>query len=267
MIITDWKNDIIDLRLNIRFEFLKNYRQKRIVYVSLIAIVLPLLFYLVPLLSGTDLPEQSNDMLSSIMGFTYLVAVINAIFFGGDAINSERHNKTALIIYPMPQRRTIIYLGKLFAQMFTSWITLGFYYATSAAIVVGVYGIESLNEEMLKSYLFVMIYMSALLSIAFFYSSSVKSPPASMMLTFFTLFMLLPIASMLMTSIDVDNSLLISNYSGFITSIFRFPSAQFAPGASNNSDAITIEKGINLSLIYSAVLFTISWFKTINQEV
>ena len=264
-LLREWFEDYRDLWLNFKFEMIKNIRQKRILIVSIIAISLPLLFYLVPLFSDKGLPETVNEFLPSIMSFTNLVIVLNAIFFGADAINTERYNKTALLIYPLPQRRTAIFFGKYLAQLFTSWVMIGLYYLTSTTIIIAEYGIESITIDMLKSIIFASIYMTAMLSIAFFLSSIMRNPAASMMFTFFIIFMLFPIISMLMGSIDVDTSNIITNYSGFINKIFRFPSESFGPPTL--ADDLTIEKGIQLSLIYSFVLTTFAWLFNNKQEI
>ena len=264
-IINNWLNDYYDLYLNMKFELLKNQKQKRILIVGVISIVLPLLFYIVPILANTPLPETVDEFLPDIMTFTYLIVVLNAIFFGADSLNSETYSKTALLLYPLPMRRTIIFLAKYLTQLLTSWFMISLYYATSAVIIAGVYGTDQFSIAWIKSLLFAFLYMAALLSIAFFLSSIVRNPAASMMFTFFLIFMLLPITSMLLNRIDVDSSYIVTNYSSFITKIFRFPSSSFGP--SLESENTTIERGISLCLLYSFVLTIGAWWYNNKQEV
>ena len=56
-LVTDLKRDIYELRYNVRFEVLKNSRRRRFLTVMGLSSVLALLFYLVPLLSGSDFPD------------------------------------------------------------------------------------------------------------------------------------------------------------------------------------------------------------------
>ena len=260
----DWKEDFKTLFLNLKFEMLKTRKQSRLLLVSIIAIAMPFLFYIVPVIAGDPLPDTANELLSSIMGFVYLIMVLAAIFFCGDAVAVERYAKTALLIYPLPQKRTSIFLGKYISQLISSWFIVFLFYATSAAIVIYNYGIDELSEEMAKSILFAMVFMTALLSIAFFLSSIVKTPAGAMMLTFFLLFMLGPITNMILTGIDANTDWIITNYSGLITSVYRFPSQSFGPGAGGSVD---FYEGVSLSLIYAGITGFLSWVFMMRQEV
>lgn len=260
----DWKEDFYTLKLNIKFELLKTISQSRLLLVSIIAVAMPFLFYIVPVIAGDPLPDTANGFLASIMGFVYLIMVLAAIFFGGDAIAVERYAKTALLIYPLPQKRTSIFLGKYISQLLSSWFIVSLYYATSAVLVIYYYGFEELSEEMAKSILFAFVFMTALLSIAFFLSSIVKNPAGAMMLTFFLLFMFGPIINMVLIGIDANTDWIITNYSGLITQVYRFPSQSFGPGMSNSPD---FYEGINLSLIYAGISGFLSWIFMMRQEV
>ncbi len=264
-IFENWKEDFRELGINMKFEFLKDIRQKRITILAIISLILPFLFYIVPIVSGNDLPDKVDSFLPNIMSFTYLITVLNAIFFGADSINSERYTKTALLIYPLPQRRTSIFVAKYLTQLLVSWGMIVLYYGVTATIIYFVYGPESITEDMLKSIFFAFLYMTTMLSIAIFLSSIVKNPAASMMFTFFLVFMLFPITSMILGSIDVDTTWIVTNYSGLISKIYRFPVEIFAPGG--NPEDLDFYKGVWLNILYSGVLGSLSWYFTMKQEV
>ena len=200
------------------------------------------------------------------MSFTNLIIVLNAIFLGGDAINSEKYNKTALLIYPLPQRRTAIFMGKFMAQLLTSWTVIAIFYGTSSVIISIAYRFDSLSSEIIKSILFAFVYMTALMSLAFFLSSLVNNPASSMMFTFFIVFMLLPITSMILAGIDYNTSWILTNYSSIITDVFRFSSSSFGP-PNITSESINFNKGVNLCLIYSLIFTAFSWYYSMKQEV
>ncbi len=263
----DWKEDYYDIWQNIKFEFLKNWKARRSLVAVSISVLLSSLFYFVPVLTGNEFPSDANEFLATSMGLMNYVLILNAIFFGSDAVNGEHHRKTTLLIYPLPQRRSVIMFGKYIVHLLTSWVVIFIYYSVTAVETAGIYGFDAIPNDMLKSLLFSFLYMAALLSIAFLLSALVRNPAVSMALTFFLFFLLLPTLNSLLTMIEADSSWILTNYSGIITKIFRFPSDTFGPRHLRSSNDIDFYEGIRVCLVYMIGSFLGSWILTLRKEV
>ncbi len=266
-LVNDWKADYYDIWLNMRFEILKNLKTKRTLMAIGISILLSTLFYFIPVLTGSDFPADSGEFLSSSMGYVSLILLLNAILFGSDAVNTEHYKKTALLIYPLPQRRSGILIGKFIVQLLTSWFVAAIYYLMVSIEVWSIYGIDAVTTDLLKSLLFSLLYMSALLGIAFFLSALVKSPALSTTLTFFISMMFFPILNLLLSLVDLETRWILSNYSGIITQVFRFPSDMFGPGHIGSSDGFDFYDGVLVCLGYTIISFIGTLILTLRKEV
>ncbi|MHA2168370.1 MAG: ABC transporter permease [Candidatus Kariarchaeaceae archaeon] len=223
-IVNEIKADYFDLWLNIRFEFLKNWKRSRTLVAMGVSVLTSMIFFIIPKITSTDFPEESFEFLANSMGFVYMILILNAILFGADAINGEHYNKSVLLIYPLPQRRMTIIVGKYISQLITSWLVVSLYYGVVALEVWNVYGIDAITEDFLKSLLFSFLYMAVLMAFSFMMSALVKSPAISMVLVFFSILLLFPIIIMMFIFADIETSFIFTNYSTMITKIFRFPS-------------------------------------------
>ena len=220
--------DIKELWINMKFQTLRNFRETKFLISMIVPASFSLLFYFIPLF-GDGFPDEPTEYISTSFAFVGLILIFNALYLGADAINREHYSKTALFIFPMPQRRSIVIIAKYIVQLLTSWLSISVYYGVTIVTFYITYPDASLPSEMLRSLLFSFLYMSAQLSFAFFLSAWLRNPAASMTLTFVGLMIFFPILNRLLGMIDVDTTWIFTNYSSFITSVFRFPSESFGP--------------------------------------
>ncbi|MFW9915147.1 MAG: ABC transporter permease [Candidatus Thorarchaeota archaeon] len=266
-LIADWKEDYYDIWLNIRFEFIKNWKAKRTLIAAGISLVLSAMFYFIISLSGSEFPTESNEFLATSMGFVQFLLMLNAVLFGADSLNSEHHKKTALLVYPLPQRRSVIVFGKFIVQLISSWGVILIYYGITAMEVSVIYGWDHLTLDLIKSYLFSCLYMSALLAVAFFLSALMENPAVSMALTFFLLFLFFPVLNAVFNLIDFDTSWIFTNYSKFIMDVFRFPAESFGPSARfRSAEDLDFYKGVWICLMNVFGFFIGSWILTLRRE-
>lgn len=254
-LVNSLKADYEDLWLNIKFELLKNWKRNRSIIAFVIIIVIALPFYLVPGLTSTDYPDVYYEYLANNMIFVNLILIMNAILFGSDALNGEHYAKTVLLIYPLPQRRLTIIIAKYFSQLFTACLGISIYYLIVGIEVVTIYGTESITSDFFKSMLFSWLYMGTLLAFAFLVSGLVKSPAISVVLMFFSIFLLFPIIIMVFVLTGIRTSWIFTNYSSLITMIFRFPSELSLAGVQTDTNLTPdFVEGIIVCLI-SLILF------------
>ena len=245
-----WTKDTQEFKINFSFEFLKQWKKKRILITIILTFFVSLSFYLVPEIGGGDFPATADEFLKTSMQFVDLLIIFSAMFLGGDSINRESHDKTSLLIYTLPQRRTILIITKFLVNLLLAWIALLLYYFIMAVNVTIIYGYDAIPKEILRSLLFAMLYQIVILSLAFFLSVIMKSPASSMSLTFFSAKIIIPLTSVLLGIIEVNTWWIFTDYSSIITDVFRFPSEVFALKAQNED--LNFYTGVKVILGYSA---------------
>jgi len=168
-----------------RVEFLRNLRRKRLLIFAIIIALVSALVLAVPLFfdgypKGSSLSPYifAQNFMAGISFLTILLAV----FYGGDALVSEFSNKTGYAIFPNPIRRSSLFVGKLFASLLACFLILGSYYIIIAVSMLAVY--STLVIELLYSFLFALLYMSACLGVAFAISALMRSTVSALVLTF-----------------------------------------------------------------------------------
>ena len=210
-------NEIYEIGNNIRFEVVKATRNRKNLIVFGIAVLMSLLFYLIPVLTGTDYPDTARGYISNVMGFASLIMVLFAIFLGADAINREHAEQTDLLIYPLPQSRTNVIISKFLTSMSIAVFALALYYGVVAGTTILVYGEGTIPDGFITSYLYSVLYMTTVMAFAYLLSALFKGTAASMTLTFFGLQMILPILNLLLGLASVDTIWIFTNYTSFIT--------------------------------------------------
>jgi ABC-2 type transport system permease protein len=229
------KNDLVgDFRhtyLSTSLEIRKHLRRRRILITATLALLLPVIFYIVPIALDRDFAETGNAFASTNLGFVNLLIIISAAIFTGDTISGEFENRTGLLLFPTPQRRNTIFVGKFVAALLTTWIAVSLYYLVTCLEIISIYGAAELSIELAHSFLLALIYGASVVGLIFFFSSILKRTITSTLLGFFLLMMILPITSAVLSLAEVDPWFLVTHSAGLITDVFNLPSAGgFRPG-------------------------------------
>lgn len=259
------KQEFYEIGNNVRFQILKNYRQGKFRIIILIPIFINLLLYLVPILSGDDLPENSLTFIASVLDFNALIFLLFALFLGADAINREHTQKTDLLIFPLPQRRSNVIIAKFISQLLTAWFGIVVFYGILSFDVALGYGTDEIPTEMITSVLVSMVYMSTVMAFAFLVSSIIKSTASSITLTFFGIMILLPLLNAVFSVANIDSSWLFTNYQGLITNVLQIQIANQGPFGENTK--VDFEEGI-INLTIQTMVITLSFiYFGIKKEV
>jgi len=115
--------------------------------------------------------------------FANFVIVLSAAFFGGDAISSEFQNRTGYFLVPNPIRRSAIYVGKYLAALIACSIILGMFALIMIGNVLYYFPSAPFPAEFLQSLAFSWVYLIAVLSLAFAFSSLFKSSSISILMS------------------------------------------------------------------------------------
>jgi ABC-type transport system involved in multi-copper enzyme maturation permease subunit len=232
----DIYEDIYNTVINIKFEFMKHVKRKRFLIVIFLAIVTPAIFYIIPEIQNTDFPESVAEFANTNLGFINWLIVISAAVFAGDAISSEFENKTGLILFASPQRRTSILVGKYFAALIATFLGVIIYYMVTALEIFQIYGFNSISLEFNKSLLIALIYTISVFSVIYFFSCVLKRTITSALIGFFLFVMILPIISGVLKNVDIEPWFLLTYSGELIQDVLIVPnSISFGPGRHMNS--------------------------------
>ncbi len=135
--------------------------------------------------------DTLESFASRFVGFASLLVIICATFFGADAIVSEYQARTGYLIFPNPIRRVSLFLGKFGASMTASILVLSVFYGAAAAL--SFISVGGLDKNFMLSFAFALEYMLAVMAIAYLISTVMKGTTGAIVLTFFLLFLILPI--------------------------------------------------------------------------
>lgn len=255
-------SDLRDMWLSAGFEIKKHIRRKRL-YIALgLAVAIPFLFYLVPILSGGDFDDTAVDFASSSLGFVNILIIISAAIFVGDAISGDFEKKTGLLLFPTPQRKTSIFIGKYLAAMGSVFLVISMYYLVLVLEIIQIYGASALSLEFLKSFLLALLYSTSILSVIFFLSSIMKKSITSSLTGFFLLMMVMPILSMLLRAADVDPWFMVTHNADLITDVLGTMGVGFGPGSGQGAGPLSAAvfepefyQGMVVMLAYSVTFF------------
>jgi ABC-2 type transport system permease protein len=178
----------------------------------------------------TDFADTANQFASSNLAFINLLIIISAAVFTGDAISSEFEKKTGLILFPTPQRRNSIFIGRFIAAIIGVWLVVSIYYFITTLEIISVYGASEISIELAKSFLIALIYSVCAISIIFLLSSILKKTVYSSLVGFFLLMMILPIISSVLQLADVEPWFIVTYSAGLMTNVLAVTASTGGPG-------------------------------------
>jgi len=253
--VDDFKNTY----LTIKFELLKHIKRKRILITLILAILIPLIFFAVPPLLGQGYADTANGFASGNLGFINMLIIISGAIFAGDCISGEFDKKTGLLLFPTPQKKTSIFVGKYIASIIATWLIVSIYYLITASEVAAIYGVSGFTVELGQSFLLALLYASSVVSIIFFFSAIMKKPITATLVGFFLLMMILPIITGIFTVAEVDPWFIVTHNEGLITDVLGADSGGgFGPGHEFNFTIFKPDlwRGIGVMSVYTIILFS-----------
>lgn len=132
-----------------------------------------------------------QDFDTLIVQFAYILIIICATFFGSDSLVGEFYTRTGYLIFPNPVKREVLFFGKYMASVTAGAIVVSiFYIGLTGASFAAAGGVD---DDLGLSYLFAIQYLLAATAIGYVVSSILKGTTGAIVLTFFLLFLILPI--------------------------------------------------------------------------
>ena len=184
-----------------RYDVLKHLRSRRLLGLLALEAVLIGLTFGLPLLLGAETSDDPTEYMSGFVGWANLLVVIGATMFAGDAIVSEFQARTGYLLFPNPVKRSAIFIGKYLSTLGIITVMLAVYYGVSAALTFGMTG--GASALWAYSMLLAFAYGAGAAALGFLISSALKGSTGALVLTFFTLLMIMPMIAQLLPLGDI----------------------------------------------------------------
>jgi ABC-2 type transport system permease protein len=240
-------DDLKNMYITTKFEMLKHIKRKRILITLILAILIPLLFFIIPPLLGHSYPDTANGFATGILLFASLLIIISGAIFAGDSVSGEFENKTGLLLFPTPQRKSSIFIGKYIASVIATWLIVSLYYLITIFEIFPIYGLSGISVEIAQSFLLALLYSTSVVSVVFLFSSIMKKTITSSLIGFFFLLLILPIISTVLIVAEVNPWFIVSHNEILITNVLGTLNEGFL-----GSD---LWRGISVMTTYTVILF------------
>ena len=214
-------NQIRQIGIVTRYELLKYLRGRRLLAIILLTVIISGIFLVVPPAIGSQYSKDPTDFVMNMLRFLGVLSILSATFFGADAIVSEFESKTGYFLFPNPIRKTTIFLGKFIASALVSVGAIALYYLIAVASVQVIDGSVPANTGL--SFAYALVYLFAILAVAYLFSAMMRSSVYSLILTFFTFFLILPIVDAVGEVAKFKAWFSITFASGIATNILQNP--------------------------------------------
>jgi ABC-2 type transport system permease protein len=213
-------SDMEQVLLVTKYDILKHIRSRRLLSIG---IILALVLALVTFLGTYNNPDPHNaaNFIGNYAGFANLLIVIGVTLFAGDAIVSEFQNRTGYLLFPNPVKRSSLYAGKFLASVAVLTFVIVVYYLV--AIVIGLAYTGNFTELSIYSLLLAIMYGAAATGVAFLISSVLKTSTASLVMTFFTLLLILSLIASVFTLAGIKPDGELTFAGGTISDIMQNP--------------------------------------------
>ena len=179
-------------------EMTKYLRGKKILVIAGIMILALVGLTGVGIIVGDEILNDTKVFTSIYMVFASFIMGLIAVLFASTAIVSEFEERTALITFTKPIRRSSIFLGKFIATSLLGILFVIIYFVAVALLSFIVTG--EILPELLTSMGLALLYMMGFTGVALLLSSVTKKGIIAILLAFVIILLVLPLITMLIAA-------------------------------------------------------------------
>ena len=195
-------DDLTQTYMVAKNEVIKFLRSRKFMLYGLLVVAIVALMTLLPYALGDGLSGSGGDIFSGYVGYASLLVLLGATLFASYSIVSEFEERTALILFTRPLRKSTIFLGKFAACFALTGVIMVMYYAVSLVIAFAVSG--ELVTSFSPSLAMCLLYVFATTGVAMLISSVMKKGGTSAVMTFVTILLLIGVVSTVMSASGID---------------------------------------------------------------
>ena len=263
-------SDVRQIGTVTKYELIKYLRGRRLLAIILLTVITSALILVVPPAAGAPFDKDPTDFITTVLHFVVALLVLSTTFFGADAIVSEFESKTGYFLFPYLIRKTTIFLGTFVASALVSVGAISLYYVIQVLSVRVIDGSILVNTGL--SFAYSLVSLLAILVVAYLFSAVMRSSVYSIMLTFFTFFLILPIVDALGTIAKFKPWFSITFANGISQYIFQNPyptdkvlsataplELSAAVGGTQASSIVQYYPDVRLNLVVMAAYFVVAF--------
>lgn len=214
-------SDLKQVRTVARYELRKHMRSKGVVGMAAIVVAVIALMTLIPPMLGEDHSDDPVEFVQGYLAWIELIILVGAVAFASGSIVSEFDKRTGLLMFSQPVKRSTFLAGKFLATGIVLAVMVGLYYLVVSALSLAITG--SVPSLMSISFGFALLYGLAMSSVAYLFSSMLKTGTAATILTVITFLMILPMVTGLLSVAGVDPWPLVSHAADAVTCSLEDP--------------------------------------------
>ncbi len=155
-----------------------------------------------------------NSVYSSFISFVSLLALLGATLFTSTTLSSEFEERTALVLFTKPIKKSSIFLGKILIAFALNVVIFAIYYIVTT--LVGLIITHDISIDLLASFGYLVTYIFTLTGIAVMFSSLMKKSSSASILTF--VFVLLVPSLILAVIMLAQDNMNVNDYWYFLDS-------------------------------------------------
>ncbi len=213
--LSDMRGDAMQTVIVARNEILKFLRSKKFLMFGVLVAVLLVLTTFLPYALGDSISGSAGNVFSRYIGYASLLVLLGATLFASYTIVSEFEERTALILFTRPIRRSTVFLGKFAACFALTAVVMVVYYLVAVAVAFAVSG--SFVSSSLSSLSMCLAYVFATTGVAMLISSLMRKGGSSAVLTFITILLLVSVVSAVLSMAGTDTWFMLDSASNAIS--------------------------------------------------
>ena len=260
-------DDLRQIGVVTRYELLKHIRSRRmLIFIAIGVLLLALITALNIILEG-HLPKDPKEFMQNYVGLITLFIIIGVSLFCAPAIASEFEERTALLMFPRPMKKTTFFIGKMTAcYIVCGLIILGYYLV---AMILSVLNTGTVYPNTFGSIGLAMLFMLGTGGFALLISSIFRKGSTAVIVTIAVLLLIFNIVDSMLMIFDIEPVFSIT-YAGLDVSniIDGKVTTSFPPGFGISGTFFypTHTLAVSIMAIYASVATAIAAFLFARRE-
>jgi len=178
-------DDLRQIGVVTKYEILKHVRSKKMFIFAGIVVLLFVLITVLNFVLNGKLPDEPKEFVTGYVNLVSLVVILGASLFFAPAIASEFEERTALLMFPRPIKKTSFFMGKVLACCAVCGMIITAYYAAVILFCVAYTG--GLEATAFASLGLALLFMLGTGGFALFISSISRRGATAVVITIATL--------------------------------------------------------------------------------
>ena len=195
-------DDLRQVGVVTQYEILKHLRSKRFFIFTGIAGLVFLLITALNFIFDGSLPSDPQEFMNMYLSFVYIMVILGVSLFCASTIASEFEERTALLMFPRPIKKTSFFAGKVSACYIICGLIVILYYLV--CMIVSVFATGSIDPNTFGSLGMALLYMLGAGGFALVMSSLFKKSSSAIIITIMILFMVFMIVDTVMITSSVE---------------------------------------------------------------